>query len=116
MKALEKDRGRRYETANGFAADVNRYLSGEAVLAHPPGKAYRVKKFVRRNRGQVLAAGLVLVALLMGMAGTTVGLFEAKKQERLAVAAQYAEVERAEGERLAKLDAEAKKVEAQQAQ
>ncbi|HEV3386980.1 MAG TPA: serine/threonine-protein kinase, partial [Gemmata sp.] len=48
MKALEKDRARRYETATGFAADVQRYLSGEAVQAHPPSTGYRLKKFVRR--------------------------------------------------------------------
>jgi serine/threonine protein kinase len=60
MKALEKDRSRRYETALGFAADVQRYLSGEAVRAHPPSTAYRLKKFVRRNRVQVTAAGLVV--------------------------------------------------------
>jgi eukaryotic-like serine/threonine-protein kinase len=107
MKALEKDRARRYETANGFAADVNRYLSGDAVQAHPPSTVYRIQKFVRRNRGQVIAASLVLFALLAGIAGTTVGLFEAKNQERLAVAAQHAEADRAEGERLARLDAQA---------
>ncbi len=98
MKALEKDRARRYETANGFAADVLRYLSGEAVLAHPPSTAYRVKKFVRRHRGQVIAASLVLFALLAGMAGTTWGLVEARKQE--------AEAKRQEG--LARDEAQAK--------
>ncbi len=81
MKALEKDRSRRYETANGFAADVNRYLSGEAVLAHPPSRGYRVKKFVRRNKGQVIAVSLVFFALLAGMVGTSLGLVEAKRQE-----------------------------------
>ncbi len=69
MKALEKDRARRYETANGFAADVLRYLSGEAVQAHPPSTAYRAKKFVRRNKVQVIAASLVLFALVGGSAG-----------------------------------------------
>ncbi len=107
MKALEKDRARRYETANGFAADVNRYLGGEAVLAHPPSVTYRLTKALRKNRGPALAAGLVFLALLAGMAGTTLGLVEARKQERLAVAAQHAEAERAEGERLAKLEAQA---------
>jgi WD40 repeat protein/serine/threonine protein kinase len=82
MKALEKDRSRRYETANGFAADVLRYLSGEAVRAHPPSAAYRLKKFVRRNKGPVIAASLVLFALLAGMAGTTGGLIEARRQEQ----------------------------------
>jgi hypothetical protein len=70
MKALEKDRTRRYETANGFAADVLRYPACEAVLAAPPSRAYRLKKFVGRHKGQVIAAGVVLFALLAGMAGT----------------------------------------------
>ena len=83
MKALEKDRSRRYESANGFAADVQRYLFGEAVQAHPPSTAYRIRKFVRRNKGRVIAASLVLLALMAGMAGTTWGLVEAKKQEQL---------------------------------
>ncbi len=84
MKALEKDRTRRYETANGFAADVTRYLTGEAVHAHPPSTAYRLKKFVRRYRGQVIAASLVFFALLAGIIGTTLGLFEAKRQAGIA--------------------------------
>jgi len=84
MKALEKDRTRRYETANGFAADVLRYLGGEAVQAHPPSRAYRLKKFVRRNKGQVIAAGLIIFALLAGMIGTTLGLFEARRQADIA--------------------------------
>jgi len=79
MEALEKDRSRRYESANGFAADVLRYLSGEAVQAHPPSAGYRLKKFVRRNKGHVLATSLVFFALLAGMAGTTLGLLEAKQ-------------------------------------
>src|SRR5262249_19623707 len=56
MKALEKDRSRRYETANGFAMDVQRYLADEPVLACPPSAGYRLRKFVRRNRGPVVAA------------------------------------------------------------
>src|SRR5207245_4404653 len=81
MKTLDKDRNRRYETANGFAADVLRYLGGEAVQAHPPSTAYRLKTFVRRNKGQVIAASLVFCALLAGIVGTTLGLVEAKTQE-----------------------------------
>ncbi|MFO0842617.1 MAG: serine/threonine-protein kinase [Gemmataceae bacterium] len=84
MKALEKDRTRRYETANGFAADVQRYLAGEPVQAHPPSAAYRLKKFVRRNRPQVIAAGLVLLALIAGVIGTTAGLLEARRQAGIA--------------------------------
>jgi non-specific serine/threonine protein kinase/serine/threonine-protein kinase len=112
MKALEKDRARRYETANGFAADVTRYLSGEAVQAHPPSPSYRMKKFVRRNRVQVIAAALVVAALASGLVGTTLGLVEARAKQRLAderlweaERARAREVERTEGERLAKLDA-----------
>src|SRR5262249_3243286 len=50
MKALEKDRGRRYETANGFAMDLQCYLAGEPVLAHPPSTGYRLRKFARKHR------------------------------------------------------------------
>jgi serine/threonine protein kinase len=74
MKALEKDRNRRYETANGFAADVQRYLADEPVQACPPSRTYRLKKFLRRNKGPVLAASLVLLALVGGIIGTTLGL------------------------------------------
>ena len=66
MKALEKDRNRRYETANGLAADVQRYLADEPVQACPPSAGYRLRKFVRRNKGPVLAAALVLLALVAG--------------------------------------------------
>ena len=58
MKALEKDRTRRYETANGFAADVLRHLTDEPVQADPPSRAYRLRKFVRKHRGAVVAASL----------------------------------------------------------
>src|SRR5262249_41619137 len=50
MKALEKDRSRRYETANGFAMDVQRYLADEPVLACPPSAGYRLRKFARKHR------------------------------------------------------------------
>jgi predicted Ser/Thr protein kinase len=88
MKALEKDRSRRYETANGFAADVQRYLAEEPVLAGPPTAAYRLRKFVRRNRGPVLAAAALLLALLVGTAGTTWGLLRALRAEAAARAAE----------------------------
>ena len=50
MKALEKDRTRRYDTANGFARDIQRYLADEVVEARPPSRGYRLKKFVKRNK------------------------------------------------------------------
>jgi eukaryotic-like serine/threonine-protein kinase len=77
MKALEKDRARRYETANGFAADVMRHLANEPVVAAPPSRAYRLRKFVRKHRGGVIAASLVVLALLAGIVGTTWGLIRA---------------------------------------
>ena len=55
MKALSKERDRRYETANGFAKDIERFLNHEPVLAGPPSARYRLRKFVRRNRPQVIA-------------------------------------------------------------
>jgi eukaryotic-like serine/threonine-protein kinase len=68
MKALEKDRARRYETANGFAMDIQRYLADEPVSAGPPGAGYRLRKLVRRNKGSVLAAAAVTVAIVGGVA------------------------------------------------
>jgi serine/threonine-protein kinase len=64
MKALEKDRNRRYETATGFAMDVQRYLADEPVLACPPSAAYRLRKFARRNRLGLAAAASILVFIL----------------------------------------------------
>jgi len=68
MKALEKDRNRRYDTANGFAADILRHLMLEPVLAAPPSRSYRMRKFVRKHRGPVLAAAVVLLALVASVA------------------------------------------------
>jgi tetratricopeptide (TPR) repeat protein len=99
MKALEKDRNRRYKTANGFAMDVQRYLADEPVLACPPAAGYRLRKFARRNRGAVVSASLLTLALLAGIVGTTIGLVQAEQ-------ARQAEAERVEGERVAKETAE----------
>ena len=108
MKALAKERDRRYETANGLARDVERFLKHEPVLAGPPGAGYRLKKFARRNRGAVVAASLLFLSLLAGIAGTTYGLIAADR-------ARMAETKRAEGERLAKLEAQSQTLRAEQA-
>jgi WD40 repeat protein/serine/threonine protein kinase len=71
MKALEKDRTRRYETANDFAADVMRYLTDQPVLACPPSARYRFHKFARRNKAVLTTAALVVAALLIGTAVST---------------------------------------------
>jgi serine/threonine protein kinase/tetratricopeptide (TPR) repeat protein len=90
MKALEKDRNRRYDTANSLAMDVQRYLADEPVEACPPSNWYQMRKFVRRNRGPVLAVGLTLGVLLAGVVGTTLGLIEARRQRDLAEKAEAA--------------------------
>lgn len=66
MKCLEKDRRRRYATANGLAMDLERYLDREPVLARPPSLGYRTRKYVRRNRLAVISAGLIFLALAAG--------------------------------------------------
>ena len=93
MKALEKDRARRYETANGLAADVRRYLAGEAVVAAPPSASYRLRKFVRRNKGTVTTVGAVGVALLVGVVGFAWQATVAETQRDLAEQAGKAEAE-----------------------
>jgi serine/threonine-protein kinase len=71
MKALEKDRARRYETAGAFAADVQRYLTDEPVTASPPSTLYRLRKFARRNKVGLAVAAVVLFSLVL--AGSGVG-------------------------------------------
>jgi len=80
MKAMEKGRGRRYDSASGFARDIERYLNDEPVIASPPSSAYRIKKLIRRNRGAVAAAAAIAVALLLGIGGTTYGMLSANEQ------------------------------------
>jgi serine/threonine protein kinase/tetratricopeptide (TPR) repeat protein len=90
MKALEKDRSRRYETASGLAADVRRHLAGEAVLAVPPSAGYRLRKFARRNRGGVLVGASVALGLLLavGSLGAAVWVLAASNAEVKAEQAQ----------------------------
>ena len=98
-KALAKERDCRYDTATAFADDVARFLRHEPVSAGPPTTGYRLRKFVRRHRGPVLAAALVLLTLLGGMLGTLWGLIRADQ-------AQAREADRAAGERQAKIIAQ----------
>ncbi|MCA9284454.1 MAG: serine/threonine protein kinase [Phycisphaerales bacterium] len=107
MKCLEKDRTRRYETANGLAADINRHLLDEPVLAGPPSTRYRLRKFVKRNRGQVVAGGVVAAALVVAVIGTSLGMAWAiREKERADREATNASLSAA-SEREAKLDAQA---------
>jgi len=88
LKALEKDRNRRYETANGLAMDIQRYLDDELVLARPPSNWYRLQKLVRRNRIMFLAGCAVGAALLIGTITSTLLLIKERAALRRAVAAQ----------------------------
>ncbi|MCC7397774.1 MAG: serine/threonine protein kinase, partial [Planctomycetes bacterium] len=80
MKALEKDRSRRYDTPNGFAEDVARFLRDEAVLAAPPSASYRLRKFVHRRRRLVAAASVAVLLLLAGIVGTSWGMVQALRE------------------------------------
>jgi len=91
MKALAKERDRRYETPTGFAKDIERFLTHEPVSAGPPTAAYRLRKFVRRHQGAVLGAAAFVFALAVGMIGTALGLVEARRQETFAKNAAVAE-------------------------
>ena len=88
MKCLEKDRTRRYETANGIAADLKRHLNNEAIVARPPSAAYRFQKSFRRNKLAFAAAGAIAVALLLGIIGSTSQAIRATHAKREAVAAE----------------------------
>ena len=92
MKALEKDRNRRYETASGFAADVHRYLTDDPVQACPPSARYRFRKFARRNKAALVTTTVVVAALLVG---TTVASWQAVSATR-AKAAAVTEKDRAD--------------------
>ncbi|HEX3151734.1 MAG TPA: tetratricopeptide repeat protein [Gemmataceae bacterium] len=123
MKALAKERDRRYESASSFAKDIERFLSNEPVLAGPPSASYKIRKFMHRNRPQVVAAAVVLVALIGSVIGTTWGLIEARRQEHIAQAesiekdkARQEAIERADGEQKEKLHAQREQQRAEKAE
>jgi serine/threonine protein kinase/tetratricopeptide (TPR) repeat protein len=96
MKCLEKDRARRYETANGLARDIERHLSNEPVVASPPSNLYRLRKLVHRNKVLFAATGAVALALILGL-GLSTWLFFRERAGRREQARlrQQAQVERA---------------------
>jgi serine/threonine protein kinase len=81
MKALEKDRNRRYDTANGLAMDIQRFLDSEPLVARPPSQLYRLQKLVRRNRILFSAGGAVALALIIGL-GLSTWLFFRERDAR----------------------------------
>jgi serine/threonine protein kinase/Leucine-rich repeat (LRR) protein len=84
LKALDKDRTRRYETANGFAADIQRYLANEAVVARPPSAGYRLQKTWQRNKVAFVAGGAIAASLVIG---TAVSIWQAVRADREATRA-----------------------------
>jgi serine/threonine protein kinase/tetratricopeptide (TPR) repeat protein len=88
MKALEKDRTRRYETANGLAADIQRHLINDPVVACPPSNFYKFQKLVRRNKLAFIAAGAVAISLVIGLGFSTYSFLKARKSLARAVAAE----------------------------
>ncbi len=81
MKSLDKERSRRYDSANGLARDIERFLNEEAVEACPPSNMYRLKKLLWKHRGKAVAAAVVLLTLIAGIVGTSWGLIRAKVAE-----------------------------------
>ena len=100
LKALEKDRTRRYESASALARDVARFLNHEAVEAFPPSQLYRFRKFARRNRWALASTTLVFLALLTGIGIATWQSLRAIREKN------NVEIARAESEQLASLGLE----------
>lgn len=100
LRALEKERDRRYQTANALAADIQCHLKDEPVSAGPPSASYRLHKFVKRHRVPVVAGALIALALVGGVIGTGIGVRKAR-QERDAKQIQYAraQVEKARADK-----------------
>ncbi|HUA65690.1 MAG TPA: protein kinase [Alphaproteobacteria bacterium] len=93
MKSLEKDRTRRYETANGLAMDIQRYLTNEPIVARPPSTIYRFQKLVRRNRTAFAAVSVGAAALVIGLIVSSYLFIQDRIALKRAVAAEQAERE-----------------------
>lgn len=105
LRALEKERSRRYESVSALADDIQRYLDDEPVSANPPSSTYRMRKFIKRHRGKVLAGAAIVVALVAGVLGTTIGMIRALGAEDDAVAARDREAEQRRAAELARVEA-----------
>ncbi len=84
LKAMAKDRTQRYASASELATDIERHLKYEPILASPPSTIYRLRKYIMRHKMGVIAAALVIIAVLIGITGTTIGLIRARKAEQVA--------------------------------
>ncbi|HZL43434.1 MAG TPA: serine/threonine-protein kinase, partial [Verrucomicrobiae bacterium] len=106
MKCLEKDRTRRYQTANGLAMDLKRHLANETVIARPPSSSYRFQKLFRRNKVAFAAAGAVVAALCLGVIVSTWQAVKATRAQREALRAQAQEAVQRRQAELARSEAE----------
>jgi WD40 repeat protein/serine/threonine protein kinase len=106
MKCLEKDRTRRYDTANGLATDLKRYLDNEPVVARPPSTAYRIQKAVRRHKLSFAAGAAVGLALLIGVTLSTTQAVRATRAERAKQSLLDSEQKARQAANLARSDAE----------
>ncbi len=114
MKALEKDRTRRYETANGLALDLERHLKNETIIARPPSSAYRFQKLVQRNKLAFAAAAVVSGVLVLGVIVSTWQAVRATHAKREALAAQAQAVEAQANEAKLRQQAQAEELAARQ--
>jgi eukaryotic-like serine/threonine-protein kinase len=89
LRAMEKDRTRRYQSASDLASDIQRHLNDEPVMAGPPSRRYRLQKFVRRNRPVFVAASAVVAALALGLVVSTSLFVRAEKARRAALYQSY---------------------------
>jgi hypothetical protein len=104
MKALEKDRARRYETATAFGTDLQRYLAGEPVLAVPASVGYRVRKFVRRNKGRVAVAALLATAGIVAASAGWLAFLSERRRDQLAEKMRLDDEQRKRDEQFQKID------------
>ncbi len=88
MKAIEKEKTRRFTSVAALADDVRRFLQNEPVEARPPTNVYRIQKYVKKNRYAVLFVGTVLSLLIVGLCGTSAGMLRANAESRLAIKAR----------------------------
>ncbi len=106
MKAMSKERERRYGSAIAFSEDIERFLNEEPVLAGPPSAVYQLRKFARRNRGPVIAGAAITGALGLGLVGTTVSYIRAERSATQARIAEKASTNARDAESIARKAAE----------
>jgi len=116
MKALEKNRKRRYETPTSLANDIHAHLKGEPIQAAPPSTAYRIQKFVKKHRGPVIGIATVGFVLILGILGTSWGYYRAERNAVCERVAREQATEARDAEAMARQTAERAEAAAVQAQ